>query len=677
MAARAHGRTADLDLLAAILRALLRAPVGQAGPAIEAGLQQVATTYAADVAVLARRVDVETFERTHTWRSEAVRDDSIAPRTSVSRTKLPVLFDLVVAGRIQFIRDADRVRLDAGAEQAALQRVGARSVLVVPVGEAPNVGGYLSLSWRSGKPAPEDVPVAEIAAIADVLVMADERSRAEVALAETEALHNAIVDALAEAILLTYADGTVVAANRAAAEVFGMDIDRLVEHRRSMTDYPVRPDGTAFTTDELPTYLTLADGEPRLNVLEGITTESGERRWVSVNTRPLVRAEGDAPYAAVTSFADVTEVRRLEEQLVQATKMEALGRLAGGIAHDFNNILTAITGYVALVLGEIADDDAHRDDLLQVEKAAERAVALVDQLLSFSRRKMLVHEAVDIHAVVEAMWPMLQRVIPANIRVETGYGEQPAVARCSRDQLEQVVLNLVVNAGDAMPDGGTLLLETAHRGDEFEGPFVVLTVSDTGIGMTPDVQARIFEPFFTTKDVGQGTGLGLSTAYGAVTQAGGRITVYSEPGGGTTFRVYLPDAGSEPSAPVVRAVPVAQQGEGTVLVVEDDDAVRRLAVDTLRRRGYQVFEADDSLAALVVEEQTAAPIDLLLTDVVLPSMRGPALAAAMRDRRPGIQVLFMSGYAEGLVGPELDGDAFLPKPFRPQDLAAAVHEALG
>ncbi|MFN8028144.1 MAG: ATP-binding protein [Acidimicrobiia bacterium] len=670
------GRSTEIGLAAAVARSLLRAPVGGAGLAIEAALQRVAQELGADVAVLARRVDDDTFERSYTWRRDGATDPELAPRTSVNRGSLPFLFELLASARTQFIRDADFIARDAVAERGAMARVGVQSVLIVPVGEAGAVRGYLSCSWRAGG-APEEVPLGDVVAVADVLAIADERSVAEATLAETTAQLDAVVDALAEAILITYRDGRVVAANQAAAEVFGMDADALVEHRQSMLEVPVRPDGSPFTVDDLPTYLTLADGRPRLNVLEGITTHSGERRWVSVNTRPLRRAVDDEPYAVVTSFADVTEVRRLEEQLVQATKMEALGRLAGGVAHDFNNILTAITGYTTLVMAELAEGDPRRDDLAQVDAAAQRAVTLVDQLLSFSRRKVLAVEAVDIHEVVATMWPMLERVIPAHIRIETRYGDEPAVARCSRDQLEQVVLNLVVNAGDAMPDGGTLLLETAHRGNEFEGPYVVLSVSDTGVGMTADVQARIFEPFFTTKPIGEGTGLGLATAYGAVTQAGGRITVYSEPGQGSTFRVYLPDAGTDASAPVVASDAADEHGDEVVLVVEDDEAVRRLTVQSLRRRGYTVLEADDAITALAVEESERGRIDLLLTDVVLPSMRGPALAAAVRAHNPGIAVLFMSGYAEGVLAPEFEGEAFLAKPFRPFELAAAVRAAVG
>jgi signal transduction histidine kinase/ActR/RegA family two-component response regulator len=416
-----------------------------------------------------------------------------------------------------------------------------------------------------------------------------------------------------------------------------------------------------------------------VNVLEGLSTASGDRRWVTVNTRPLVRPGETDLFAVVTSFTDVTEQRRMQAKLAQAGKMEALGRLAGGVAHDFNNILTAITGYTSLLLADLPVDSELRVDLQEVEQAAERAANLVDQLLSFSRQRVLEPAVADVQETITAMHTMLQRILPADIEIQMRFRTTDSRAAIDRGQLEQVVLNLAVNAGDAMPDGGRLVLETDHVDEQDgSGPFVVLSVSDTGIGMDASIRTRIFEPFFTTKEIGKGTGLGLSTVYGIVTQAGGRVTVYSEPRDGSTFRIFLPSTQGEPLSQTGNPrVEGHQTGDETILVVEDDEAVRALAVETLRRRGFHVIEAGDADVARRAAREHQGRIDLLLCDVVLPTTRGPALAAEILRNRSGIRVLFMSGYAEGIVSPSIvEGAGFLAKPFRPDELVQRVREVL-
>ena len=392
----------------------------------------------------------------------------------------------------------------------------------------------------------------------------------------------------------------------------------------------------------------------------------------------------------VVNSRDITERKQLEDELLQSQKMEAVGRLAGGIAHDFNNLLTAIAGYTALLLDEVPEDDAHRSDLIEIEEAATRGAALVDQLLSFSRRKMLMPSTLDLNEVVESTRGLLSRVIGADVELVTRLAPNLDRVRADLTQVEQVLLNLAVNARDAMPAGGLLEIDTAnvllHSRNvnaalaANTAPHVMLTVRDSGVGMDRATQAQVFEPFFTTKEVGQGTGLGLSTAYGIVTQAGGHITVESRPGAGTTFRVYLPtDArAADVEAPaVVDATP--RRGQETILVVEDETAVRSLARDVLTRLGYEVLTASDGRQALDVAKRHRGRIDLLVSDVVLPKLRGVEVADRLHARRPELRVLYISGYTQtaivhdGLLDP---GVNFLAKPFRPADLANRVREVL-
>ncbi len=522
---------------------------------------------------------------------------------------------------------------------------------------------------------------AAIRVVGDTLLTAHVRAEAHVELLETEEQLRVIFDALHEAILLTNADGTVRAANRAAADIFEMPHDDLVGHRHlhSPQEVPIREDGTQFPRAELPTFATLADGQPRVNVVEGMATPDGGRRWVSVNTRPLTRAGHLLPYAVVSSFVDVTEERRLQVELAQAGKMEALGRLAGGVAHDFNNILTAIIGYTALLLEESPGPSETRTDLLEVEAAAQRAAGLVDQLLSFSRRQVVESSLADVRETVDSMLPILERLVPPEVDVEVRALTVDTSAAVDRGGLERVLINLVVNAGDAMPDGGKLVFEI-DRVEEHDdaGPFVVLSVADTGSGMDAVTRARVFEPFFTTKAIGKGTGLGLSTTYGIVSQAGGQVTVDSDPGNGSTFRVYLPVSDGR-SAPPVTPEPLdgPQTGDETVLVIDDDDTVRALTVETLRRRGYRVLAAASAAEARRAAREHQGRIDLIIADVVLPTTRGPALAAELVRDRPGARVLLMSGYAEGVALDSItERGGFLSKPFRPDDLGRRVREVL-
>ena len=385
---------------------------------------------------------------------------------------------------------------------------------------------------------------------------------------------------------------------------------------------------------------------------------------------------------------DVSDQRHLEEQFRQSQKMEAVGQLAGGIAHDFNNILTAILGNTQLLLRELPPGDAKRGDVEEIRKASERAASLTRQLLAYSRRQMLQPEVLNLNVVVADMDRMLRRLIGEHITLVTVAAPDLGRVRADPNQLEQVLVNLAVNARDAMPDGGKLTIETANAEiDEafaqahlgaVPGHYAMVAVTDTGAGMDATVRAHLFEPFFTTKEVGKGTGLGLATVYGIVKQSDGYISVYTEPGHGTSFKIYLPriEAAPTPAAP---ARPGAARGSETILVVEDEPAVLTLSRRALEAQGYVVLAAADGNDALRVVERHGGTIHMLLTDVVMPGMSGRDLAHQLTARRPGIRVLYMSGYPGDAVvqhGALPAGSAFLQKPFSPDGLARKVRDVL-
>jgi signal transduction histidine kinase/CheY-like chemotaxis protein len=391
-------------------------------------------------------------------------------------------------------------------------------------------------------------------------------------------------------------------------------------------------------------------------------------------------------HAATTHAYD--QLSRAQEQLAQSRKMEAIGRLAGGVAHDFNNLLTVIKGRSQLILDRLEPEHPLRRQISLIEQMAERAAALTRQLLAFSRRQTLEPRVLSVNLVVQGLTPMLGRLLGEDIELVVGLDPGLAVVRADPNQLEQVVLNLVANARDAMPDGGRLTIETANAElteDSIEpphdvrpGPYVRLTVRDSGVGMDIATQARLFEPFFTTKEVGRGTGLGLATVYGIVRQSGGTITVHSVAGRGSTFDVYLPCAAdvASPAAAVTTPAVIPDRG-WTVLLVEDEDAVRDLAREILQERGYAVLEARNGREAIEVAARTPEPISLLLTDVVMPGMMGPELARRLTAGRPGLKVLYVSGHPDRAVGSEARAPGlFLHKPFSPEALAAKVREAL-
>jgi two-component system, cell cycle sensor histidine kinase and response regulator CckA len=383
------------------------------------------------------------------------------------------------------------------------------------------------------------------------------------------------------------------------------------------------------------------------------------------------------------------ELRRVQEQLLQAQKMEAMGRLAGGVAHDFSNLLTIVLNYASLLLPTFGSNDRRRHYVEEVKRAGERGVALTQQLLAFSRQQVIERRVLDLAQIVRDMDAMIRRLVGEDVTVSTVIAPELGRIKVDAGSIEQVILNLVINARDAMPRGGELTIEARNADvdevygrehlDGVRGAQVVLVIRDTGIGMDEATQQRIFEPFFTTKPKGKGTGLGLATVFGIVRQAGGNIRVDSEPGKGTTFHVYLPRTDELEEDEVVRSPALPFKGAGTILVAEDEEQLRNVVRRTLERQGFSVLVARSGDEAIELCEEHAGKIVLLLTDVVMPGMSGPELADRLVPLHPTIKVLYMSGYAESTIA-NLDLSearmAFLPKPFTTESLLHKVRETL-
>lgn len=417
-----------------------------------------------------------------------------------------------------------------------------------------------------------------------------------------------------------------------------------------------------------------------------LTTRGGREFWAEMDWTPIADASGAFTHWVVI-LHDISDRRLLEEQLYHAQKMDAVGRLAGGVAHDFNNLLTAISGFSELLLDELAEGTEPHGEVLQIKAAADRAAGLTRQLLAFSRKQIMRPMHIDLNALLIDMERLMRRVISADVMIRTAFEEPLPSIYADPLQIEQVLLNLVVNASEAMPNGGTVTIETGtvmlgeayaarHHGVD-TGRYVCLVVADTGEGVDRQTRERMFEPFFTTK--ARGSGLGLSTVYGIVKQSGGHVWVYSEVGVGTTFKVYLPasDAPADPAPePAVRET---RSGTETILVVEDETAVRDVARFMLQRRGYTVLAAADGDQAMRLANRHVGPIHLLLTDVVLPRANGRRVAERFLMTRPDAKVLYMSGYTEDSVvnqGVLDEGIRLLEKPFSESALALRVREVL-
>jgi PAS domain S-box-containing protein len=520
---------------------------------------------------------------------------------------------------------------------------------------------------------------------------ADARERAARLLADTHrATLAAVVEHTDDAIIGATLDGTITAWNGGAERLFGYAADEAIGHPASLLA------DECGAGHQATVLARVASGERGLYYEARRLRKDGSPVEVSFNVAPIQDSAGTAIGISVVA-RDITAAkaaaehqRAVQERTHQAQRMESLGKLAGGVAHDFNNLLNIITSYTDFAIEECAGRADVRDDLVHVRTAADRAIHLTRQLLTFTRGGAIQPQNIDLNTALAEVRAMLDRTIGEHITLVTQPHPEPLTVRADPGQMQQVLLNLAINARDAMPDGGALVFEantTTLDGDELNvqpppapGTYARLLVSDTGTGMPPEVAARVFEPFYTTKPPGKGTGLGLSTVYGIVTDAGGSINVYSEPSVGTTFQIYLPLVAASGTAPTTaRRQEPPPDGDGrTVLVVEDEPALARVVTRILTDGGYRVLTATNGADALALEEQYGC--DVVLTDVIMPEMSGRRLAERLHVRRPGLPVLYMSGYSNGLLGTThiLDDDiAFIEKPFTAHDLLHKLHEVLG
>ena len=518
-------------------------------------------------------------------------------------------------------------------------------------------------------------------AVADQLAVGIERRRAEEELRQSEERFSRVFRASPAGIAITTADeGRFVDVNEAFCALTGYARNEILGRTTIELGFVQDLGEQADLLEQLRDLGTVQ------NVDLEVRTKRGDRRLVLAS---FERIELGGRPCLLSLMHDISERKRLEDQLRQAQKMEAIGRLAGGVAHDFNNLLSVIIGYCDLLFRTLPAGAAERSEIAEIRDAADAASGLTRQLLAFSRRQVVERRVLDLNAVVTRAERLLRRLVGDDIELVVRLAPALSLIQADAGQLDQILMNLVVNARDAMPAGGTIVIETApavldeayardHPGAR-AGEYVCVSVSDTGIGMDADTQAHIFEPFFTTKEVGRGTGLGLATVYGIVKQSEAFIWVESARAQGTTFRIYFPPApaGAAPE-PAPRAEPASLTGSETVLVVEDSPQLRELIQEVLQVRGYQVLEADAGDAALDVARRHDGPIHLLLTDVIMPGMNGRQLADRLTAVRPDVKVLFASGYtADVLVQYGVEGGRhYLQKPFTPDALARKVREIL-
>src|ERR1035437_6242236 len=571
---------------------------------------------------------------------------------------------------------------------------GFESVALIPLRYSGRTLGLLQFNDpRPDRFSPEKIAVMERAAAS--LAIALEQRRTQAALRESEDKYRTVADFnydweywISPTREMRYVSPSCRRITGYSAEQFMSDPGLLPRI--------IHPDDQVAYERHLCEVLA-PDSNPGLVEIEfRIIASDGDVHWIAHGCQSVFGADG-AWLGRRANHHDITARKRAEEekakleaQLQHAQRMESIGRLAGGVAHDFNNLLTVINGYSQMLLGGLSADNPLRDDLAEIHKAGERAAGLTRQLLAFSRKQVLEPRRLDVKRVVEEMRPLLERLGGGDVEVRGPLPAESGTVHADPHQLEQVIMNLAVNARDAMPGGGKLLIETAHvewhesdirsHPEARAGRYVMLAVSDDGVGMDEETRQRIFEPFFTTKEVGIGTGLGLPMVQGIVAQSGGYINVYSEPGQGTSFKIYLP-AQAEAVADdwKAAAVPVLG-GKETVLVVEDQAEVRKYAVAVLNSYGYRVIQAENAGEALLLRGRERGRIDLVLTDVVMPNVSGRELAHRLETLQPGIKVLFMSGYTGNVIehqGVLEEGAAFIQKPFSPEELAGKVRAVLG
>ncbi len=665
-------------LVATLATELVDLPALQIDAAVERALGAIGSYFDGDRAYLFQFDDAQrSMDNTHEW---------CAPGVVPHRERLVGLAvaDFPSVGRLlrsgETIQVASVPELPPGPERAEFELEGILSLLLVPMTSGGRVTGFLGIDHVREPHAwpPESIGLME--SVGELLAGALGRARAERRVAEESAFRQAMISRLAEGLCVARevprppgAQFTVW--NERMAQITGRSHEEISRLGWDAL-FPVDEERTRFRA----ALANAARGVDLAAEHFQLTRADGSARAVLLSTSRLRGDDGSENLLVLCN--DVTERRNLEEQLRQSQKLEAVGRLAGGIAHDFNNFLNAILGYSELLAERLeGSDGAALGHLEQIRRAAHRAAALTQQLLAFGRRRAIAPRVLDLNAVVAEMEPMLRRLIGEQIDVVLHLAPDLAAVHADPGQLSQVLMNLVVNARDAMPHGGRLTLSTANlpavAGRSSGG--VLLRIEDTGMGMDAATTARMFEPFFTTKDAGQGTGLGLSIVYGIVEESGGQVRCDSEPGRGTAIEIVLPAIAASPAAVVeARPLSAAVGNGGVVLVAEDEDQVRSLMVEVLTRAGYQVLAANNGARALEVASAFAGRIDALVSDVMMPELDGEGLARELSHRRPGLRILLTSGYPQENLTRRAaaHGSAFLAKPFAPVALVSALRELL-
>ncbi len=575
--------------------------------------------------------------------------------------------------------------LQAMEERGEVERCGARSLdwMGVPLKVNSHTFGALVVQTYSKNIRYGERDKEILTFVARQLASAVEIKRNEQALRRSEARYRSLVQSSVYGIYRSSLEGRFLDVNPALIAMLGYESVEDVLLLDPERDVFANPGEHAHLIEQFR----------RTGRVDGIEVRWKRRDGNTITVRISGRAvsSADEPADVLEAIAeDVTDRRALEDQFRQAQKMEAVGRLAGGVAHDFNNLLMVISGYAEVMLAKLPAENPLHEKGKAIQLAADRATTLTRQLLAFSRKQILELKVVDVNAIVQDMQRLVNPLIGENVELASILSPQAAHTRADAGQLEQVLMNLVVNAKDAMPDGGKLTIQTQNivvdgsppRGQQFirPGKYVILSVSDTGMGMDKETQLRIFEPFFTTKEKGKGTGLGLSTVYGIVKQSGGYVMVQSEQGQGTTFQIYLPQVEGAAEKQPALLPDAALGGTETVLLVEDEDSVRQLVRDTLEAKGYRVLEAESGEAGLAIAEGHDGKIDLVITDVIMPGIGGRELVKQLARARPSTKILYLSGYTEDAIvseGSLEEGTAFLQKPFSLQSLSRKVREVLG
>jgi PAS domain S-box-containing protein len=583
-------------------------------------------------------------------------------------------WDLVIA-------DHSMPRFDAPGALAVLQRSGQDLPFIVVSGHIGEEQAVACMRAGASDYLTKD-NLARLAAVVErELRDAARRRVAMAALDSSEERNRLLVENSADLITLQDREGVITFASPSVTRVLGFQPAE-VQGRR-LSDFVHADDATVLASAQEE---ALVRGSTPF--ISGLRFHHRDGTWLIVEGSAARIVESGGRIGLVTTVRDITERTRLEAQLRRAQKLEAVGRLAGGMAHDFNDLLTVILGYSNLLLDQLDENRVLYQEAAEIKRAADRAATLTQQLLSFGRRQVLSPRPVDLNPIVSARLGALRELAGAEVEVTLKLAAGLAPTRVDPGQVEQMIVNLAANARDAMPQGGLLSIETANvEFDSVEarrcavqpGPYVMLAVADTGVGMDAATMARLFEPFFTTKEPGRGTGLGLSSVYAIVRQCGGNVVVSSEPGRGSNFKIYLPRAGGEEETRPARLAPDEARGDETVVLVEDEPLVRNLVGEVLRRSGYPVLEFVNGQEALARAKRHSGLIHLLVTDVVMPGMSGIELARRLGLGHPEMRVLFISGYPDDLVGPKgvpQPGRTFLQKPFTPDTLLRKVRMLL-